>query len=68
MQTAIYIYTKPGSHDYSSFPALKQLEVFIEWMKYEAKSKGQNTILFDDPDAVCISDPDLLIALNKNLD
>jgi hypothetical protein len=36
-------------------------------MKSEAIAKGQNTILFDDPDAVSISDPDLLVALNKKL-
>jgi hypothetical protein len=37
-------------------------------MKKEALAKGQNTILFDDPDAVSIADPDLLIALNKKLE
>lgn len=68
MQVAIYIYSKPGPRDLSAFPALKMLETFIEKMKKEAASKNQNTILFDDPDAVSIGDPDLLIALNKKLE
>lgn len=68
LQTAIYMYTKPGPNDYSAFPALKHLELLVEKMKKEATLKGQNTILFDDPDAISISDPDLLIALNKKLE
>lgn len=62
------MYTKPGPNDYSAFPALKHLELLVEKMKKEATTKGQNTILFDDPDAISISDPDLLIALNKKLE
>lgn len=68
MQIAIYIYSKPGPTDLSAFPALKMLETFVAKMKSEAIAKNQNTILFDDPDAVSISDPDLLIALNKKLE
>lgn len=68
MQISIYIYSKPGPTDLSAFPALKMLETFVAKMKSEAIAKNQNTILFDDPDAVSISDPDLLIALNKKLE
>lgn len=67
MQTAIYMYSKPGPNDHSAFPALKHLELLVEKMKKEAQAKGQNTIIFDDPDAIAISDPDLVIALNKKL-
>jgi len=62
------MYTKPGPNDYSAFPALRHLELLVEKMKKEATIKNQNTILFDDPDAISISDPDLLIALNKKLE
>ena len=62
------MYSKPGPNDHSAFPALKHLELLIEKMKKEAQVKGQNTILFDDPDAIAISDPDLLLALNKKLE
>jgi hypothetical protein len=66
LQFAIYVYTRPP-HDYSSFPAIKPLEMMLEKMKFETGKKGQNTILYDDPDATAIADPDLVIALNKKL-
>jgi len=62
------MYSKPGPNDHSAFPALKHLELMIEKMKKEASLKGQNTIIYDDPDAISISDSDLLIALNKKLE
>jgi hypothetical protein len=39
MQSAIYIYSKPGPNDKSAFPALTHLEAFIAQMKKEAISK-----------------------------
>lgn len=62
------MYSKPGPNDHSAFPALKHLELMVEKMKKEAKLKNQSTVIFDDPDAIAISDPDLLIALNKKLE
>ena len=62
------MYSKPGPNDHSAFPALKHLQLLVDKMRKEAAAKGQNTLIFDDPDAIAISDPDLLIALNKKLE
>lgn len=40
MQAAIYMYSKPGPNDLSSFPALKSLEAFVEKMWIDADQKG----------------------------
>lgn len=66
LQFAIYVYSKPP-HDYSAFPPLKSLELMLDKMKVETEKRKQPTILYEDPDATGIKDPDLVIALNNKL-
>jgi len=69
LQFPMYIFSKPKTpKDLSDFPPLKSLEEFVNKMKASVKKKKQNTILYENPDATSIADPDLVKALNKKLE
>lgn len=51
----------------SAYSPVKSLELYVEKMGQAMKKKKANTIMYDDPEATSISDPDLLQALNKKI-
>lgn len=51
----------------SSFPPAEQLRGMISHFEKAIRSRGQSTVLFEDPDITSIGDRDLIKALNEKL-
>jgi len=62
MQTAIYIYSKQGL---AHLPLLESVKELVKCFHRAAKLKGENTLLYEEPDTTAFGDKDLLKELNK---
>eukprot|EP00826_Nyctotherus_ovalis_P025906 TRINITY_DN2011_c0_g4_i1.p1 TRINITY_DN2011_c0_g4~~TRINITY_DN2011_c0_g4_i1.p1 ORF type:complete len:446 (-),score=147.50 TRINITY_DN2011_c0_g4_i1:1017-2354(-) len=64
MQAAIYIYSKEPNA-LSHLPLLESVRKLVECFHGAAKRRGENTLLYEEPDTTTFGDQDLLKELNK---
>jgi len=63
LQVAHLLYTREP-HDYSHLPPVEHLRELLKKFRYAAKSRGESTLLYEDPDITFITDKDVLRELN----
>lgn len=66
LQLPFYMYSKPPK-DLSNMPLVERVKQMLEDWKEATRSRGQNTILYEDPDATGAGDMELCLELNKRL-
>ena len=55
MQLGFFCFSKPPK-DLSHMPAIESLRALVSQFEQAARSKGQSTLLFEDPDASGMGD------------
>jgi len=60
------MYSKPPK-DLSNMPLVERVKQMLEDWREATRSRGQNTILYEDPDATGAGDMELCLELNKRL-
>jgi len=63
LQIAHLLYTREP-HDFSHLPPVEHLRELLNKFRYAAKSRGESTLLYEDPDITFITDKDVLRELN----
>jgi hypothetical protein len=63
LQVAHLLYTR-SPNDLSHLPPVEHVKELIKRFRYAAKSRGESTILYEDPDITFITDKDVLRELN----
>eukprot|EP01022_Parablepharisma_sp_SALTPOND_P026722 TRINITY_DN64702_c0_g1_i1.p1 TRINITY_DN64702_c0_g1~~TRINITY_DN64702_c0_g1_i1.p1 ORF type:complete len:1094 (+),score=155.90 TRINITY_DN64702_c0_g1_i1:2337-5618(+) len=64
VQIAIYIFSKEPYYN-AHMPPVVHVEALLEHFKQAAKIKGENTALYDNPNATALGDPELMEELTK---
>lgn len=65
-QLAYFIYSKPPL-DFSFTGPKEQLMKLIQHFEKATRSRGQSTLLYEDPDTTTIGDQDLLREMNRRV-
>lgn len=63
LQSAIYIYSKPPA--LSHLPLVESVKALVEHFKKAAATRGENTVLYTDPETTVLGDQELLKELNR---
>ena len=64
IQIASFIYSRPPNK-LSHLPHVKVVESLVKHFMWSTKQKKESIILYEDPDATALGDPDILRQLNK---